>query len=42
VPVRSRERLSGRSSLTLVRLLAAGARVLLAVVIVPLRQRVEP
>jgi glycosyltransferase involved in cell wall biosynthesis len=42
VPVRSRERLSGRSSLTLVRLLAAAARVLLAVVIVPLRARVEP
>jgi glycosyltransferase involved in cell wall biosynthesis len=42
VPVRLRERLSGRSSLTLLRLLAAGARVLLAVLIVPLRQRVEP
>ena len=42
VPVRSRARLSGRSTLTLLRLLAAGARVLLAVVIVPLRERVEP
>jgi glycosyltransferase involved in cell wall biosynthesis len=42
VPVRSRARLSGRSTLTFVRLLAAGARVLLAVLIVPLRQRVEP
>ncbi len=42
VPVRSRARLSGRSSLTLVRLLAAAARVLLAVIIVPLRQRVGP
>ena len=42
VPVRSRARLNGRSSLTLLRLLAAGARVLLAVVIVPLRQRVVP
>jgi glycosyltransferase involved in cell wall biosynthesis len=42
VPVRSRERLSGRSSLTLVRLLAAGSRVLLAVLIVPLRERVRP
>jgi hypothetical protein len=42
VPVRSRERLSGRSSLTLLRVLTAGARVLLAVVIVPLRQRVQP
>jgi glycosyltransferase involved in cell wall biosynthesis len=42
VPVCSRARLSGRSSLTLVRLLAAGARVLLAVIIVPLRQRVAP
>ena len=42
VPVRSRARLSGRSSLTVARLLAAGARVLLAVIIVPLRQRVDP
>ena len=42
VPVRSRERLSGRSSLTALRLLTAAARVLLAVVIVPLRARVDP
>lgn len=42
VPVRSRERLSGRSSLTAFRLLTAAARVLLAVVIVPLRERVDP
>ena len=42
VPVRSRERLSGRSSLTLMRLFTAAARVLLAVVIVPLRERVDP
>jgi glycosyltransferase involved in cell wall biosynthesis len=42
VPVCSRARLSGRSSLTVVRLLAAGARVLLAVLIVPLRERVDP
>jgi glycosyltransferase involved in cell wall biosynthesis len=42
VPVRSRARISGRSSLTLLRLFAAGARVLLAVLIVPLRERVEP
>ena len=37
VPVRARPRLSGRSSLTPVRLAAAAARVLLAMVIVPLR-----
>ena len=37
VEVRSRARLSGRSSLTPARLVAAGARVLLAMVIVPLR-----
>jgi glycosyltransferase involved in cell wall biosynthesis len=42
VPVDSRERLSGRSSLTVARLLTAAARVLLAVVIVPLRARVDP
>ena len=42
VAVGSRARLSGRSSLTVLRLLAAAARVLLAVVIVPLRRRVEP
>jgi glycosyltransferase involved in cell wall biosynthesis len=37
VPVESRRRLSGRSSLTGPRLVAAAARVLLAVLIVPLR-----
>jgi len=37
VPVRARPRLSGRSSLTPVRLAAAAARVLLAVVVVPFR-----
>jgi hypothetical protein len=37
VPVRSHLRLSGRTSLTPLRLAAAGARVLLAMVIVPLR-----
>ena len=42
VPVHSRPRLSGRSSLTALRLLTAAARVLLAVVIVPLRERVDP
>lgn len=42
VPVQARDRLSGRSSLTALRLLTAAARVLLAVVIVPLRERVEP
>jgi glycosyltransferase involved in cell wall biosynthesis len=42
VPVGSRARLSGRSTLTALRLLAAAARVALAVVIVPLRARVEP
>jgi len=40
VPVR--ERLSGQSSLTMLRLVAAAARVLLAMVIVPLRARVGP
>ena len=40
VPVR--DRLSGRSSLTMMRLVAAAARVLLAMVIVPLRARVSP
>jgi len=40
VPVR--ERLSGQSSLTVLRLVAAAARVLLAMVIVPLRARVGP
>jgi glycosyltransferase involved in cell wall biosynthesis len=42
VGVPTRDRLSGRSSLTLTRLVAAAARVLLAVVIVPLRARVSP
>jgi glycosyltransferase involved in cell wall biosynthesis len=41
VAVHARERLSGRSSLTLFRMLTAAARVLLAVVIVPLRERVD-
>jgi hypothetical protein len=41
VPVGSRARLSGRSSLTATRLFAAAARVLLAVIIVPLRARVD-
>lgn len=40
VPVR--DRLSGRSSLTMMRLVTAAARVLLAMVIVPLRARVSP
>ena len=42
VPVRSRQRLSGRTSLTPVRVAAAAARVLLAMVIVPLRPTVQP
>lgn len=42
VPVNARARLSGRTSLTWGRLVAAGARVLLAIVIVPLRERVGP
>jgi glycosyltransferase involved in cell wall biosynthesis len=42
VEVRSLARLSGRSSLTPVRLLKAGARVLLAMLIVPLRATVDP
>ena len=37
VPVRARSRLGGRTSLTPARIAAAGARVLLAMVIVPLR-----
>ena len=37
VPVRSRDRLGGRTTLTAGRMTAAGARVLLALVIVPLR-----
>jgi glycosyltransferase involved in cell wall biosynthesis len=42
VPMRSRTRLHGRSSLTIPRLVAAAARVLLAIVIVPLRRAVGP
>jgi hypothetical protein len=42
VGVAVRDRLSGRSSLTALRLVAAAARVLLAMVIVPLRARVSP
>jgi glycosyltransferase involved in cell wall biosynthesis len=41
VPVRSRTRLSGRTSLTPGRLLRAAARVLLALIIVPVRPAVE-
>ncbi len=41
VPVNARSRLGGRTSLTIGRLAAAGARVLLAMIIVPLRGRVE-
>ena len=40
VPVRSRPRLGGRTSLTARRLTAAGARVALAMLIVPFRCRV--
>ena len=40
VPVRARPRLGGRTSLTAARLTAAGARVALALIIVPLRCRV--
>jgi hypothetical protein len=40
VPVRARSRLGGRTSLTAIRLTAAGARVALALIIVPLRCRV--
>ena len=42
VPVQARQRLSGRTSLTPVRVAAAAARVLLAMVIVPLRPTVQP
>jgi glycosyltransferase involved in cell wall biosynthesis len=42
VPVQTRQRLSGRTSLTPVRVAAAAARVLLAMVIVPLRPTVQP
>jgi glycosyltransferase involved in cell wall biosynthesis len=41
VDVRARSRLRGRTSLTLIRVTAAVARVALAVVIVPLRRRVK-
>src|SRR5207245_2958654 len=40
VPVRERSRLSGKTSLTPRRVTAAGARVALALIIVPLRCRV--
>ena len=42
VPVRDLERRGGRSSLTPIRLFRAAARVLLAIIIVPLRQRISP
>ena len=42
VPVRDLERRGGRSSLTPSRLFRAAARVLLAIIIVPLRQRISP
>jgi glycosyltransferase involved in cell wall biosynthesis len=42
VPVQSRTRLSGRTSLTPARLATAAARVLLAMLIVPLRPTVTP
>ena len=41
VPVAARPRLGGKTSLTLARLLGAGARVFLAMVIVPLRRQVR-
>ena len=41
VPVRARPRLRGRTSLTPVRLVSAAARVLLAMVVVPLRDRIR-
>jgi hypothetical protein len=41
VAVRARPRMSGRTSLTAGRLMGAAARVLLAMIIVPLRGRVE-
>ncbi len=41
VPVRARSRLAGRTSLTVGRLAAAGARVALAMIIVPLRSPVR-
>jgi glycosyltransferase involved in cell wall biosynthesis len=42
VAVRDLERRGGRSSLTPIRLFRAAARVLLAIIIVPLRQRISP
>ena len=42
VPVRDLERRGGRSSLTPSRLFRAAARVLLAIIIVPLRERINP
>ncbi len=42
VPVRARSRLSGRTSLTAARVTAAGARVALAMLLVPLRAPVRP
>ncbi|HYM22837.1 MAG TPA: glycosyltransferase [Vicinamibacterales bacterium] len=41
VPVQARPRLRGRTSLTPVRLVSAAARVLLAMVVVPLRDRIR-
>jgi glycosyltransferase involved in cell wall biosynthesis len=41
VPVRSRGRLSGQTSLTMLRVIAAAARVFLALLIVPVRPAVE-
>jgi hypothetical protein len=41
VAVRARPRMGGRTSLTAVRLMSAAARVLLAMLIVPLRARIE-
>jgi glycosyltransferase involved in cell wall biosynthesis len=41
VPVRSRGRLNGQTSLTVLRIIAAGARVFLALVMVPVRPVVE-
>jgi hypothetical protein len=38
IPVEARPRLGGRTSLTVLRLAVAGARVLLAMLIVPLRR----
>ena len=41
VPVRSRERLGGRTTLTPGRMTAAGARIFLALLIVPLRNGIR-